>query len=66
MAIKFRGEIYLNRKEAAIYIGSTSGTMSVWDCQKKYNFRPIKINGKVHYPASALDEYLENSLIKFN
>ncbi|MGK4567361.1 helix-turn-helix transcriptional regulator [Flavobacterium sp. 3HN19-14] len=52
----------MNRKLAARYIGVSSGSMSVWDCTKKYDFKPVKIGGRVYYWQSVLDAWLSEQL----
>lgn len=48
----------LTRMEAALYVGSTSGTLSVW-ASKKRHLNPFKIGRNVYYWQSDLDQYLD-------
>jgi hypothetical protein len=67
-------QIYLDdplydREGAAIYITPPQrkrpysvGTLAVWDCTKRYDLQPIKINGKVYYRQSILDRFIREQL----
>lgn len=55
----------MNRKEAAAYIGlKNPNTLSVWDCTKRHDLKPIKVGRSVRYRRSNLDKYLESRLRK--
>ncbi|MDI1254568.1 MAG: hypothetical protein PSV16_00580 [Flavobacterium sp.] len=45
------------RKGAARYIGVSPGSISVWDCTKRYDLQPIRIRNRVWYKVSVLDEF---------
>jgi hypothetical protein len=53
----------MDRKTAAKYIGLTNHkTLSVWDCTKRYDLKPIKIGSAVRYRKSVLDAFLVSRL----
>lgn len=52
-------EPLLDRKAAAKYLQISPGTLSVWDCTKRYNLRPIKVGRSVRYRKCDLDRFLE-------
>lgn len=52
--------ILMNRKEAARYINFMPGTLAVWDCNKRYDLKPIKIGRSVRYRKYYLDKFLES------
>lgn len=64
----FLEDPFYNRQEAAIYISRPSkrsyspGTLAVWDCTKKYDLQPVKINGEICYRKSSLDRFLRERL----
>jgi hypothetical protein len=51
----------LLRKEAARRLRVSCGTLAVWDCVKRYDLRPICINGRIFYRKSDLIRYLLKS-----
>lgn len=51
-------QFYMNRKDAAPYIGTTVGVLRVWDSTQKYNLNPRMIGGEIHYHKDDLDKYL--------
>lgn len=62
MAHKNTPNPWLNRKEAADYLGVSLGTLAVWDCTKRRQLNPIKIGKLVHYRLSDLDQFLDQRL----
>lgn len=50
---------FINRKEAAEYIGVTEGTLANWDCTKRYEIPKYKIGRLVKYRKADLDKWLE-------
>ncbi|MCF0075207.1 DNA-binding protein [Dyadobacter sp. CY261] len=48
----------MSRRAAAEYLGTTVGVMAVWDCLKRYDFKPKKISGMVYYNKDDLDSHL--------
>jgi len=56
-------DVKMTRLEAAKYIDSTYGTLSVWASQNdKYDLKPFKEKGIVFYWKSSLDRYLDRQL----
>ncbi|MBT1689865.1 DNA-binding protein [Dawidia soli] len=58
--------ILMNRKQAAIYVktlfpkwDTTAAVMAVWDSIKRYDFKPFKIGGRVHYYKHNIDKGFE-------
>lgn len=45
------------RKGAAKYIGKSPGTLSVWDCTKRNDLKPVKLRNRVYYRISDLDKF---------
>ena len=58
-------EIWLSRKEAAEFAGTTAKSLSTGDCNKRHNLHPRKINGKIYYPKSILKEYRDRNLMPY-
>jgi excisionase family DNA binding protein len=56
--IKKKKDILLNTKEAAQYLGVTTGTLAVWRSEKRYNLVYIKVGRLVKYSKSSLDQWL--------
>lgn len=50
----------LTPPEAALYIGVTVRTLSVWRCVGRYNIPFIKVGRLVKYRKSALDAFLDS------
>jgi hypothetical protein len=58
-----KDDVKLHRHEAAAYIKSTYGTMSVWfSIGRHKHLQPFKENGKVYYWKSNLDYHKELDL----
>lgn len=51
----------LLRKEAARRLKVSCGTLAVWDSIKRYDLRPICINGRIYYWKDDLVRYLLKS-----
>lgn len=45
--------------EAALYLGISENTLSVWRCVGRYNIEYIKVGRLVRYRKSALDAFLQ-------
>jgi len=54
----------MDRKTAARYLRVSPGTLSVWDCTKRYDLKPLKVGRSVRYRKSALDSFVERQLTK--
>lgn len=53
----------LDRVAAAEYLGGLSpGTLAVWDCNKRYDLKPIKIGKLVRYKRSVLDDFIKERM----
>jgi hypothetical protein len=50
------------RQEAADMIDEEYSTLSNWDCTKRHDLKPVKIDGNVYYYHSVLIEHLDNQL----
>lgn len=50
----------LTPAEAAVYIGVTGNTLSVWRCVGRYKIPYIKVGRLVRYRQSDLDAWLES------
>ncbi len=61
--MKLREQSYeplMTRQEAATYLGVAPGTLSVWDCTKRYDLQPVKVGRRaVRYRRCHLDAFLE-------
>ncbi len=53
---------WLNRKEAADFMNTKPGVMAVWDCTKRYDFKPFKFGGRTYYLKSNLIRVLEEEM----
>lgn len=49
----------LTPPEAAVYLGVTENTLSVWRCVGRYNIQFVKVGRLVKYRKSALDAFLD-------
>ena len=56
-------EPLLDRKAAAKYLSVKPRTLSVWDCTKRYDLKPIKIGRSVRYRRANLDAFLNSQLL---
>jgi predicted DNA-binding transcriptional regulator AlpA len=53
---------YMDRRAAAKYIGFAHGTLAVWDCNKRYDLKPIKIGRSVRYTRANLDAFMQQQV----
>ena len=53
---------HLDRIEAAAFLDKEPGTLSVWDCTKRYDLKPERYHGKVYYRRSVLIEHRKREL----
>ena len=52
-----------DRTAAAKYLGGIKPqTLAVWDCNKRYDLKPIKIGNRVRYKRSVLDAFLKERM----
>lgn len=54
---------FLNRTEAAKYLGVKYNTLSVWGIKKKFNLPYVKIGGLVKYRKEVLDKFIEERTV---
>jgi hypothetical protein len=53
----------LDRIAAAKYLGGIKPqTLAVWDCNKRYDLKPIKIGKLVRYKRSVLDAFIKERM----
>jgi excisionase family DNA binding protein len=52
----------LDVKEAAKFLGVTSGTLSVWICTKRYPIKSIKLGGLRRFREEDLIEFIESRI----
>jgi hypothetical protein len=53
----------LDRNAAAKYLGGIKPqTLAVWDCNKRYDLKPIKIGKLVRYKRSVLDAFIKERM----
>lgn len=51
----------LSRKEAARYLGCTTGTLAIWKCTKRYSLPYVRIGRNIRYKLSDLMNFIENN-----
>lgn len=54
------GRDLLDDKEAADYLGTTAGTLSVWRSTGRYKLPFVKVGRNVRYRRADLDSWLES------
>lgn len=58
-------EIWLDRKDAAKFTGTTAKNLSTIDSTKRHNLYPKMIDGKIHYSKSVLKQYRDRNLMPY-
>jgi excisionase family DNA binding protein len=52
-----------NRKQAAVYLGLSEGTLAVWASTGRYQLPFVKVGRKVFYRQSDLDAFIESNVV---
>ncbi|EKO3371311.1 helix-turn-helix domain-containing protein [Vibrio fluvialis] len=52
-----------NRKQAAVYLGLSEGTLAVWASTGRYQLPFVKVGRKVFYRQSDLDAFVESNVL---
>ncbi len=52
----------LSRREAAVYLGISEGTLAVWNCTKRYPVPYVKMGRLAKYRQSDLDAFIESRI----
>jgi hypothetical protein len=58
--IDLNKEQLLDRRQAAEMLRVAPSTLAVWDCTRRYDHKPIKIDKLVRYRKSDLDKFIFN------
>jgi len=55
-------EPLLDRKQAALFLNVSPGTLAVWDCTGRRDLRPFKVDNRVRYSKANLIRFLNEQL----